>query len=184
MDPSTVGRFRGPGLIVAIAAPLVVLGAAYVLWAISDRLLSIGPFDRAAFGWTFVIPLWLAAPIVAGVVWWRMPVRVAGTAAATIVVILAIVSAWLLWKAVALPGCQFGARATAEALIVPASLFGITLGSGVAVGGLLVRAALVRGARGRAIAVGLVATVIAFLATMIVALAVVGAQGCQRPPNI
>jgi hypothetical protein len=45
---SSTGR-RSP--VVSIGAPLAGAAAAYLLWWISDRLLVIGPFDRAAWGW-------------------------------------------------------------------------------------------------------------------------------------
>jgi hypothetical protein len=64
---------RNPArFLVAAAAPLAIVALAYALWWISDRLLDIGPLDRAAFGWAVVIPIWLAAPIVAGFIWSRL----------------------------------------------------------------------------------------------------------------
>jgi hypothetical protein len=184
MDEATERRRSGPGLIVAVALPLVVLGLAYVLWRISDRLLWIGPFDRAAFGWSFVIPLWLAAPVVTGFVWRRMPDRVVALAAVTITFVLAAVSAWLFWKAVAFPACGNGPRFSAADMIVPAGLVGLVLGGGIAGAGLVTRLGLRRYAWPRAVAMGVGATVVAFAVTFFVAVAAFGDQGCQRPPIV
>ena len=51
--------------------PLLVVAVAFVLWWISDRLLYVGPLDRATFGWAVVVPLWAAAPTFAGFSWRR-----------------------------------------------------------------------------------------------------------------
>jgi len=51
VDP--IGRPAGwlsLGFVAGVVAPLAVAAAAYVLWWVSDQLLYIGPFDRAAFG--------------------------------------------------------------------------------------------------------------------------------------
>ena len=55
-----------PRIVVGAVLPLAVAGIAYLLWWISDRLLYVGPLDRAALGWVVVIPTWIAAPAVAG----------------------------------------------------------------------------------------------------------------------
>ena len=41
-------------LAIAMLTPLVGVALAYGLWWISDRLLYIGPLDRATFGWLVV----------------------------------------------------------------------------------------------------------------------------------
>ena len=43
-----------------VAVPLVLLALVYALWWVSNELLYVGPLDRAAFGWSVVIPLWIA----------------------------------------------------------------------------------------------------------------------------
>src|SRR5437773_887043 len=55
------GRF-----FVGVAVPLALVVLAYFLWQVSDRLLYIGPLDRAAFEWSVVIPIWIGAPVAAG----------------------------------------------------------------------------------------------------------------------
>ena len=44
-------------LVLAALLPLAVLGVVYAIWWISDRLVIIGPIDRATFGWLVVVPL-------------------------------------------------------------------------------------------------------------------------------
>ena len=57
--PDTAGRGW-------IAAGPLFVAAAVGVWWVSDRLLSIGPFDRATVGWAVVVPLLALAPGVAG----------------------------------------------------------------------------------------------------------------------
>jgi hypothetical protein len=42
-------------------APLLLL-LALAIWFVSDRLVVIGPFDRATIGWAVVLPLLVVAP--------------------------------------------------------------------------------------------------------------------------
>lgn len=182
MDEPADGNLHRTNLIRAIALPLVVLGLAYVLWRISDRLVWIGPFDRATFGWAIVIPVWLSAPIVAGVAWRAMPDSVVRLAAPTVGIALAAASGWLLWKAIAFPGCTYGSNLTPAEMALPAGITGLVLGGGVAAAGLIARNAFRRYAVVPAIGLGVVATVIAFVVTFFVAVAVLMNQGCQRPP--
>jgi hypothetical protein len=71
IDPALGREFGEPTagrrVWLAIVAPLVVVDVAYLLWAVSDRLLYVGPLDRATFGWLVVVPVWLAAPIAAAI---------------------------------------------------------------------------------------------------------------------
>ena len=46
----------------------ILLVAAFVAWWVSDRLLTIGPFDRAQIGWGVVVPLAALAPGAAALV--------------------------------------------------------------------------------------------------------------------
>jgi hypothetical protein len=67
-----------------LAGPaLLVLGV--VLLFVSDALLSIGPFDRATFGWAFCVPLLAIAPAASGLAGrWSSPtatVAIAGAVA-------------------------------------------------------------------------------------------------------
>lgn len=49
---------------VLVGPALLVLGVALLF--VSDAVLYIGPFDRAAFGWTFCVPLLAIAPAASG----------------------------------------------------------------------------------------------------------------------
>ncbi len=49
------------------AAPLLLV-CAVLAWYVSDRLVLIGPFDRAQVGWVIVVPLIAIAPGVAALV--------------------------------------------------------------------------------------------------------------------
>ena len=174
---------RGSALLIrAIAIPLVVLGLAFLLWKISDRLLVIGPFDRATFGWLVVIPLWLAAPIVAGVAWRSMPDGVVHVAAVVVGLALAVASGWLFRKAIAFPACDFGPRLTPAELVVPTGIVGLVLGGGIAGAGLVTRYGLRRYTPVPAIGLGVIASVVALVVTFFVAITAFGDKGCQRPP--
>jgi hypothetical protein len=50
-----------------LVGPLLLV-AAFVAWWVSDRLLYIGPFDRAQIGWGVVVPLAALAPWAAALV--------------------------------------------------------------------------------------------------------------------
>jgi hypothetical protein len=55
---------RGHSLAVLGVAPLL-LALGLAVWFVSDRLVIIGPFDRAQIGWAVVVPLLAMAPGVA-----------------------------------------------------------------------------------------------------------------------
>jgi hypothetical protein len=123
-------------LLVAIAVPLAMLALAYALWAISDRLLQIGPFDRAAFGWIFVAPLLWLAPGVAGFAWAPMPPKRQWIAAILVGATVALVSAVLLANAIDYANC---APVTSWTDNLPRSLaVGIVVGAGPALGAVVV----------------------------------------------
>jgi hypothetical protein len=129
-------------LLVAIAIPLALLALAYALWAISDRLVWIGPFDRAAFGWVFVAPLSWLAPGIAGLAWSQMPKGRRIAAALVVGAIVALVSGGLLATAIDFANC---APVTSIAQVLPASLaIGVVIGLGPALGALVAGAVAAR----------------------------------------
>ena len=71
-------------LALAVMVPLVLLAVAYVAGAISNALITIGPLDRAAFGWLVVAPLWCLTPGITGLYWARLSPTVRRLAAALI----------------------------------------------------------------------------------------------------
>ncbi len=170
-----------PRLVVGAVLPLAVAGIAYLLWWISDRLLYVGPLDRAAFGWVVVIPTWIAAPAVAGLAWRRLDQHTTLAVAALVGTAIAAPAALLLWQAVAFPACETGAVHTPQEMALPSLLFGAVVGGGLALSGLVstrfarqgrLIAALVLGAAAEALMVA--------VAILVVGATLVG-PFCQRP---
>jgi hypothetical protein len=128
----TVGRITR-----AVFAPLAVAALAYGLSWVSDRLLFIGPLDRAAFGWAVVIPVWLAAPSVAALRWRRMTFRERSIAAAVVGTVIGVVAAYSYWLSVAFPDCETGAIFTPAERVLPAIIVGAVVGAAPAIGGLV-----------------------------------------------
>src|SRR5919106_4121180 len=96
-------------LAIATLTPLVGVALAYVLWWISDRLLYIGPLDRAKFGWLVVVPVWSLTPVAAAFAWRALNPRQSAVVAGVVGLVLAASAAFLFWLASAFPDCQFGA---------------------------------------------------------------------------
>jgi len=171
---SSVGRL-------ALVAPLLVVGLALGLWYLSDRLLYIGPLDRATFGWSVVVPIWALAPIAAGFAWRGLGSRARRVAAVSCALVVGGVLAALLWLSVAFPDCQLGAARSPWEQSLPSIVLGGVVGGGfglstfVASGEVQARRpvrALVLGAVGQ-LAVVAVAPVLLFLLFF--------GGGCQRP---
>jgi len=178
-----VGRSgRSPaGLALAIVIPLAVVATAYLLWSISDRLRSIGPLDKAAFGWSVVIPIWVATPVVAGFLWRSLSPRMSTLAALVVGLAVAAVTTVLLWRAVAFPDCGTGAIHTPEESVGPSLLLGVVIGGGLAVSGLLATGQARRGRPWRALALGAgVELAMVFVAIVVAAVTLLG-PSCQRP---
>lgn len=157
--------------LLAVVAPLLVVGLASVLWLISDRLLYIGPLDRATFGWSVVVPIWAAAPLVAGFAWLRLSPRARMLAAVTCGLVVGGAVTVLLWQDVAFPDCQYGPVRGPIEWLLPAITLGTVIGGGFGLSGLIastqVRAghpwlALVFGAATQ-VGVGFVAIALAFV---------------------
>jgi hypothetical protein len=166
---------------VGVALPLAVVALAYTLWWISDRLLYIGPLDRAAFGWAVVVPIWVSVPITAGFAW--LPLTRSGAVLAATVVgsTVGIVAAVLFWQGVAFPDCGSGAVRTPMDWVIPSMLVGFMVGAGLAASGLLASMLVRDGHPWRAFILGAgTELVLMFVAVLVVALVVMG-PGCQRP---
>lgn len=181
----TVERSERSGLgrdTIAVVAPLAIIALAYALWWISDRLLYIGPLDRAAFGWAVVIPVWIAAPIVGGFAWARVSGSAARRTALVVGGLIGMIAAGLFWQSVATPACEFGAIRTPSEWIPGAALLGAVVGSGIGVSGLVAAAYVRRNQRWRAVLLGAVTELtMVFLAIAVAGTVLLGA-GCQRPP--
>jgi hypothetical protein len=170
-----------PRIVVGVVVPLAVAGLAYLLWWISDRLLYVGPLDRAAFGWVVVIPTWIAAPVVAGFAWRMLDQRTTLAVAALVGTVIAAVAALLLWQAIAFPACETGAIHTPQEMVLPSLLVGAVVGGGVTLSGLV----SARFARQRrliaALVLGATAEALMVAAAILVAASTLLGPSCQRP---
>jgi hypothetical protein len=167
---------------VAVAVPLAICALAYGLWWISDRLIYIGPLDRAAFGWAVVVPVWATAPIAAAFAWRGLSQR--GTTLAAVVVggAIAGVAALLFWLAVAHPDCQFGATRSPIGWVLPSLLVGMVIGAGPSVSGLLAVQVVRDGHPWRAALVGAVVALVMILVAIAASVVILmSGGGCSRP---
>ncbi len=185
MDRTVSDRGPVPGqairLGLGVTAPLAVVVLAYALWWISDRLLYIGPFDRAVFGWAVVVPAWLMAPVVAGLAWRRLTPRDTVLAPAVLAVVVSAVAAVLFWVAVAHPDCQVGAVRTPAEFVLPSLLVGLVIGAGMAGSGVLAMTIARGGHPWRAALGGAAMEFFLIWVAILVGAAVLGGPGCQRP---
>ena len=170
-----------PRYVAAVALPLGLAGLAYLLWSISDRLVGVGPIDRAAFGWVVVVPVWIAAPVAAGFVWRtldRPATRVIGTLVGTVI---AAAAAWLLWQAVAFPNCGTGAIRAPQEMVLPSVLIGAVVGGGVAWSGLISAGFARQGRPVAAMVLGAAAAALMVAVVILVAALTLLGPACQRP---
>lgn len=177
-------RSRGlPGrFALGVAVPLALVALAYALWWISDRLLYIGPLDRAAFGWAVVVPVWLAAPVAAGFAWRGLTSWTRNIAALVVGALVAGVAAVLFWQSVAYPNCEYGATHTPAEWILPSLALGAVIGGGLAISGLVTSAVVRQGRPWLAVVVGAGTEFVMVFAAILVAGMVLLGPGCQRPP--
>jgi hypothetical protein len=167
----------------AVVVPLAVVAVAYLLWAVSDRLLSVGPFDRATFGWLVVVPVWLAAPIAGGFAAGGLDLSERRLAAVAVGSVIGAFAALLFWRAAAVPDCQFGARQDVASLAIQSIAIGALVGAGFGLSALLVGRLVQDQRPWRAVAAGAAAGVaLIFVDILVVALVILGSDGCQRPP--
>lgn len=180
--PDEPGRPRARFLL-GVAAPLAVASLAYALWMLSDRLLYIGPLDRAAFGWVVVMPVWISAPIAAAFLWRPLPQWASVLAAVVVGTAIGGVAANLFWLAVAFPDCgaQGAARTLADWIMASLTL-GSVIGGGVAVSGLLASKFVRDGTPWRGVVVGAGTEVAMVAAAILVGGLILMGPGCQRPP--
>lgn len=171
-----------PGFL-AVAPPLAVVALAFGLWLMSDRLLYIGPLDRATFGWAVVIPIWASAPLAAGLGWRRLSRRATRLAAATCAVIVGGVGAAVLWQALAFPACEYGPVRQPGEWALSAIVLGAAIGGGFALGSLAACTSIRAGRPWRALAVGAISQVAVVVVAVVLVFAVSIGAGCQRPPT-
>jgi hypothetical protein len=166
--------------VLSVIVPLGLAGLSYTLWWISHRLVMIGPLDRAAFGWSVVIPVWLAAPVAAGFVSRRLRWRESIVAAAVVAVTTSGAAAVRAWQTFAFPNCEFGVIRTPDQLIQPSLAFGAVVGSGLAVSTLAATWFARHGQAWKAVVAGAVTEFVMVLAAILAA-GPLFQSGCQRP---
>ena len=88
-----------------VIAPLIVIVAIALLWT-SNELITIGPFDRASFGWAVPVPMLLAAPAVAGLVGRRVDERIVAVAVIVTAVVLGLFVTGFLVAVIDRIGCD------------------------------------------------------------------------------
>ncbi len=166
---------------VGVAVPVLVVALAYILWWVSDRLGDIGPFDRAAFGWSVVIPVWLAAPVAAGFVWHRLGDHHNGLTAGMFGTLIGGVAAALFWMAVADPACETGPTRVPAEWVVPSLVLGAAIGGGLAFSALVASRTFQHGRLWQAVVLGAgTELTIVFVAILVAGILLQG-PGCQRP---
>ena len=169
-------------IVIGVALPLSILALAFALATISDRLVHIGPFDRAMFGWLFVVPLLALAPVGAGLSWKRLTAGGTLLAAAALGAILAAVSATLLWVSIAHPDCEFGARFTPAEMVPPSLAIGVVFGGTLMIAGLIVTLLARRGHPWWGVILGAAAGVGVLFASILAFVVVMPMAGvCNRP---
>ena len=164
------------------AVPLGLVALAYALWWVSDRLLYIGPLDRAAFGWAVVIPVWLAAPIAAGFAWRGLTARASRLAAVVVGSVIAGVAAVLFWQSVAYPDCAYGATHTPADWALPSLVLGLVIGGGLAISALIASKFVRQGRLWTAVVLGAGTEIVMVFGAILVAGMMLLGPGCQRPP--
>lgn len=187
MDDQRAGDVAGPisgRFLAGVVVPLVLVMLAYVLWWVSDRLLYIGPLDRAAFGWAIVIPVWIAAPVAAGFAWRGLGPRGRGAAAVIVGTVIGVAATVLLWHSIAFPDCQYGASRTPAEFVAPSLIVGVVIGGGQAGTGLLVSSLVRQGRPWRAAALGAAVAFGLVFAAILVASAVLLGLPCNRPTGL
>jgi len=158
-----------------------VLALAYALSVASDRLLYVGPLDRAWFGWLVVVPLLLTAPLTAGFAWNRLTLRSVVIAATVVAMIVGAVVAVLFWLPIARVDCQFGSRMTPAEAVGPSLVVGLLMGGGCVLAGVLVAALVRRDHPWWGTLLGMASTLGVLTVTLFVGLALIPFGLCQRP---
>jgi hypothetical protein len=165
----------------AALVPLVGAALAYALWWISDRLLYVGPLDRAQFGWLVVVPVWSLTPVATAFAWRTLGGPVRATAAGVIGFILAVVSAALFWSASAFPNCEFGAVRSPGEWVIPSAIVGLVIGGGFAIVCLGATAAARRARWWVVVAAGAGSAFALVFLAVLVATPFLMSGACQRP---
>ncbi len=172
---------RATGLALAVAAPLIAVATVYAVWWVSDRLVVIGPFDRATFGWLFVVPLLAIVPLVAGAAWRGLDHRSLRAVGWVAGLALAVAVAGWTGSTLAVRDCEFGSRGSAGDYMVWSSLVGLVAAAAFVTSGLLARERLRAGHSFQGLLVGAGAWLGGAWLAVMIAIAAGFATGCNRP---
>lgn len=147
-----------------LVAPLILFAAAASVWWLSDRLVQVGPFDRAKVGWFVVVPVLALSPAVAALA--------GGRAMALSAVVAALVVTIGLSLMITRIGCA--PVGTALEIIPSAMAVGVTVGAGFAASSY---AGLVAGRKlaGHSVWATVLVSPLAFVPAMLVSLLVFAA---------
>ncbi|MDP9226372.1 MAG: hypothetical protein M3P18_21530 [Actinomycetota bacterium] len=167
---------------IAVMTPLAGVAVAYGLWWISDRLLYIGPLDRAKFGWLVVVPVWSLIPLAAAYAWRPLNPRQSAVVAGVVGLVLTAGAAFTFWLATAFPNCEFGAVRSPAEWTVPSLVLGLVIGAGFAAACLAAAAVARRTRWWSALFVGAVFAFALVFVAILVAAPFLMTGGCQRPP--
>lgn len=178
---SSTGSVSAGRVIGAVVVPIAAIALVFLLWSISDRLLYVGPVDRAAFGWIVVVPLFALTPLSAVVVWRGLNGFERTIAAIVVGVTIGGGATTLFWLSVASQGCEFGAVRTPAEWLVPSVVVGLVVGGGFAVTALGATSALRRFGWWPSTAAGAGAAMALIVVAMAVAATFIMSGGCLRP---
>ena len=176
-------------MIVASAPPVLVLGAAYLIWWVADQpwivgqIETMGPLERAQFTGFVVLPIWLLGPVAGGFAWSRLSDGVATRAAVLTGGVVAAIASSLVWGSVAFPSCTYGPTGNPESLVVPSLVVGLALGGLIGAAARITRSEIRAGRPRAAIVLGIAASIAASVVTLMIGLVVLGGQHCNRPPG-
>lgn len=167
-------------LVVAVGLPLAVVALAYGLWFVSDRMLYVGSLDRATFGWVVVVPLWLAAPLVAARAWRGLDAGHRRLAATALGLLVGVPAAVLLGLALQ-PNCVYGAAIGPSHALTKALALAVTISGGLAVSSLHAARLAASGRAAASLAVGAGLQAAFFGASLLLATLVLQGPTCPRP---
>jgi hypothetical protein len=177
-----VGAATRPSWIQGLAAvvPLLVIAAAVALWWASDRIGQVGPFDKATFGWLFVVPIWAVSPAAAGFAWRGLEASARRRAAVVDGLFVGGIAGLALWLGVVTVDCQLGLARTPLEFMVPTAICGIATGAVFGFGLVAASAQAAAGHALRSVAVGVAVQLL--LLAIIPTIAFIGFFGvCARP---
>jgi hypothetical protein len=116
-------------------APLALFALVIVIWVAIDRLVVIGPFDRAQLGWAVAVPLTVAVPVLGA---WAGD-RLGRFGRVSMAVVLAIAAGiavgWPFWVSYANQCAAVGLPMPLGSIAITAAIGALTMGGAVLAAG-------------------------------------------------